>query len=208
VKKTLGTISSVADALGGLRSDSIVLGQGSGTSLRGSGNAGGGTEEGGVPFGSGTLDTGWGAGRGGGFGSGSGGPGARGLGGPGRGGPGSGEGEGTGDGEKKIAGGGAAKAGQGLTGEQIRRVVMSRYGAFNACYDLALAKDPTAKGGVTVSFSVSPGGSVASASVASSSLGNARVEGCMLRTFNRLKFPVADKATNATFPFVFKGGAK
>ena len=54
VAKTLGTISSVADALGGLRSDQIVLGRGSGTGLKGSGNAGGGTEEGGVPFGSGT----------------------------------------------------------------------------------------------------------------------------------------------------------
>jgi hypothetical protein len=205
VKKTLGTISSVADALGGLRSDSIVLGQGSGTGLRGNGAAGGGTEAGGVPFGSGTLDTGWGPGRGGGFGSGSGGPGGRGLGGHGKGGLGGGEGEGTGEGEKKVAGGGVAKAGQGLTPEQVRRVVMSRYGAFNACYDLALAKDPSAKGGVTVSFSISPGGSVASASIASSSLGNARVEGCMLRTFNRLKFPTADKATGSVFPFVFKG---
>jgi hypothetical protein len=204
VKKTLGTISSVADALGGLRSDSIVLGQGSGTGLRGAGNAGGGTEAGGVPFGSGTLETGWGPGRGGGFGSGSGGPGGRGLGGTGRGGPGGGEGEGTGDGEKKIAGGGAAKAGQGLSPEQIRRVVLSRQGAFQACYELALSKDPNAKGGVTVAFSVSPGGSVAGASIASSSLGNPRVEGCMLRQFNRLKFPVADKATNASFPFLFK----
>jgi hypothetical protein len=161
-----------------------------------------------VPFGSGTLDTGWGPGRGGGFGSGTGGPGGRGLGGHGKGGLGGGEGEGTGEGEKKIAGGGASKPGQGLTAEQIRRVVMSRYGAFSACYELALSKDPSAKGGVTVAFSVSPGGSVASANVASSSLGNARVEGCMLRTFNRLKFPVADKPTNASFPFVFKGGGK
>jgi hypothetical protein len=205
VKKTLGTISSVADALGGLRSDSIVLGQGSGTGLKGSGNAGGGTEAGGVPFGSGTLDTGWGPGRGGGFGSGSGGPGGRGLGGPGKGGLGGGEGEGTGDGEKKIAGGGASKPGQGLTPEQIRRVVLSRMGAFRACYEMGLSKDPDAKGGVTMSFAISPGGSVASASVASSSLGNARVEGCMLRTFNRLHFPVADKPTNSVWPFVFKG---
>ena len=204
VKKTLGTISSVADALGGLRSDSIVLGQGSGTGLRGAGPAGGGTEEGGVPFGAGTLDTGWGPGRGGGFGSGSGGPGGRGLGGPGKGGLGGGEGEGSGDGEKKIAGGGASRPGQGLTPEQIRRVVLSRQGAFQACYELALAKDPDAKGGVTIAFSVSPGGSVASASVATSSLGNPRVEGCMLRQFNRLKFPTADKATGASFPFMFK----
>jgi hypothetical protein len=204
VRKTLGTISSVADALGGLRSDSIVLGQGSGTGLRGGGNAGGGTEEGGVPFGSGTLDTGWGPGRGGGFGSGTGGPGGRGLGGTGRGGLGGGEGSGTGDGERKVAGKDAPKPGQGLSPAQVARVVMSRFGAFRACYELALAKDPTAKGGITVSFSISPGGSVASASITSSSLGNPRVEGCVLRQFNRLKFPVADKPTNAGYPFVFK----
>jgi hypothetical protein len=204
VKKTLGTISSVADALGGLRSDSIVLGQGSGTGLRGGGPGGGGTAEGGVPFGSGTLDTGWGAGKGGGFGSGTGGPGGRGLGGPGKGGLGGGEGTGTGDGERAVAGGGLAKTGQGLTPEQIRRVVGSRMGAFQACYEIALAKDPSAKGGVTVSFSVSPGGDVASAAIARSSLGNPRVEGCMLRTFNRLRFPTADKATNSVFPFIFK----
>lgn len=204
VRKTLGTISSVADALGGLRSDSIVLGQGSGTGLRGSGKAGGGTEAGGVPFGSGTLDTGWGPGRGAGFGSGTGGPGGRGLGGPGRGGLGSGEGSGTGDGERKVAGKDAPKPGQGLSPAQIQRVVMSRFGAFRACYELALAKDPSAKGGITVGFSISPGGSVASASVSSSSLGNPRVEGCVLRQFNRLKFPTADKGTNAAYPFVFK----
>jgi TonB family protein len=69
---------------------------------------------------------------------------------------------------------------------------------------MAQAKDPKLKGGVTVSFSITPGGSVASASVASSSLGNPRVEGCLLRTFNRLKFPVADKPTGSRFPFVFK----
>lgn len=203
VRKTLGTISSVADALGGLRSDSIVLGRGTGTSLRGAGPAGGGTEPGGVPFGSGTLDTGWGPGKSGGFGSGSGGPGARGLGGSGKGGPGAGDG--AGDGERKVAGGDAPKTGQGLTPAQIQRVVLSRYGAFQACFDIALAKDPNAHGGVTIAFSVSPGGSVASASVASSSLGNPRVEGCMLRTINRLKFPTADKATNANFPFKFQG---
>jgi hypothetical protein len=203
VRKTLGTISSVADALGGLRSDSIVLGQGSGTGLRGGGPGGGGTDPGGVPFGSGTLDTGWGPGRGGGFGSGSGGPGGRGLGGHGKGGPGGGEGQGEG-GERKVATAGGGKVGSGLTPEQIRRVVMSRHGAFRACFELALSKDPNAKGSVTVSFSVTPGGDVGGASVGSSTLGNPRVEGCMLRTFNRLRFPTADKATNASFPFVFK----
>lgn len=197
VKKTLGTISSVADALGGLRSDSIVLGQGSGTGLRGSGPGGGGTEPGGVPFGSGTLDTGWGSGKGGGFGAGTGGPGGRGLGGAGKGGPGGGDGTGA-SGERRVAGKDAPAAGQGLSPEQIRRIVYGRMGSFQACFDL----DPLAKGGLSISFGVSPDGSVSRASIASSSIKNPRIEGCMLRVFNRLKFPAADKPTNASFPFV------
>lgn len=214
VRKTLGTISSVADALGGLRSDQIVLGAGSGTGLKGSGKAGGGDAPGGVPFGSGTLDTGWGPGRGGGFGSGAGGPGGRGLGGNGKGGLGSGDGSGNGtgsgdgSGEHKVAGKGTAAAGQGLSAEQIRRVVMSRMGAFTACYEIASAHDPTLKGSVGVSFSVAPGGSVSSASITGSSLNNPRVEGCILRQFNRLQFPTADKASGASFPFVFRPGKK
>ncbi len=201
VKKTLGTISSVADALGGLRSDSIVLGQGSGTGLRGGGPGGGGTEEGGVPFGSGTLDTGWGPGKGGGFGAGTGGPGGRGLGGNGKGGLGGGDGSGAGDGERRVAGKDAPAAGQGLSPEQIRRIVFARMGSFQACFDL----DPAAKGGLNISFGISPDGSVSRASIGSSSIKNARIEGCMLRVFNRLKFPAADKSTNASFPFVQKG---
>jgi hypothetical protein len=210
VKKTLGTISSVADALGGLRSQDVVLGAGSGTGLRGTGPAGGGTAEGGVPFGSGTLDTGWGPGRGGGFGTGSGGPGARGLGGNGRGGLG-GNGEGTGSaggGERKVGAAQKGPSGQGLSPEQVRRVVMSRQGAFQACFEMASAHDPTLQGNVGISFSISPGGDVSAASVSGSSLKNPRVEGCMLRTFQRLHFPAADKPTNASFPFVFRAGKK
>lgn len=209
VKKTLGTISSVADALGGLRSDDVVLGAGSGTGLRGGGNAGGGTEEGGVPFGSGTLDTGWGPGRGGGFGSGSGGPGGRGAGGNGRGGLGGGEGAGNAaGGERKVAGAQKAAAGQGLTPAQVQRVVMSRMGAFQACFEMASAHDPTLKGNVGIAFSISPAGDVSAANVSGSSLKNPRVEGCMLRTFQRLHFPVADKPTNAAFPFAFRASKK
>lgn len=203
VKKTLGTISSVADALGGLKSSNIVLGQGSGFALRGGGPGGGGVGPDGVPFGSGTLDTGWGAGKGGGLGTGAGGPGGRGLGGNGRGGLGDGEGTGTG-GERKVAGKDAAKPGQGLSAAQIARVVMSRMGAFRACYEIGAARDPSLKGGVTVSFGISPGGSVTSVSVSNSSLSNPRVEGCISRQFGRLQFPTADKPTNAAFPFSFR----
>ncbi|MBX3125179.1 MAG: AgmX/PglI C-terminal domain-containing protein [Polyangiaceae bacterium] len=211
VRKTLGTISSVADALGGLRSDNIVLGQGSGTGLKGAGPGGGGTGEG-VPFGAGTLDTGWGPGRGGGYGSGRGGPGGAGQGGFGKGGKGGGEGsgagEGTGSGERKVVGKDAPKAGQGLSPSQISRVVMSRFGAFRACYESAAASDPSLQGSVGVSFSITPGGSVAAANIGGSSLSNPRVEGCIKRQFMRLSFPAADKGTNASWTFSFRPSKK
>ncbi len=209
VKKTLGTIDSVADALGGLRSDRIVLGRGAGTGLHGSGKGGGG-EGPGVPFGSGTLDTGWGPGHGGGYGAGNGGPGGEGAGGVGKGGRGGGKGAGDGSGtsEHKVTGKDAPKAGQGLSPGQIARVVNSRYGAFRACYEIAAARDPELKGSVSVSFSITPGGSVSSASVGGSSLHNPRAESCIVRQFQRLHFPAADKATGASWPLVFRPAKK
>jgi hypothetical protein len=209
VKKTLDTISSVADALGGLRSDNIVLGRGSGTGLKGSGPGGGGDSDG-VPFGSGTLDTGWGPGSGGGFGRGGGGPGGAGAGGTGKGGKGTGDGAGDGKGatEHKVVGKDAPRPGQGLTPQQISRVVMSRYGAFRACYESAAQRDPTLAGSVSVAWSIAPGGSVSSVSIGGSSLNNPRVEGCIKRQFQRLQFPSADKPTNASWPFIFKPSKK
>jgi hypothetical protein len=209
IQKTLGSISSVAEALGGLGSDKVVLGRGAGLGFKGGGDGGGGDSEG-VPFGAGTMDTGWGAGKGGGFGSGAGGPGGLGRGGNGRGGNGRSAGEGSGDGtgEHKVAGSDAPRPGQGLTPAQISRVVTSRMGAFRACYEAASAREPNLSGGVTVSFGVTPGGDTSSVHIQSSSLGNPRVEGCILRQFGRLHFPAADKATNASWPFIFRPGKK
>jgi hypothetical protein len=203
IQKTLGSISSVAEALGGLGSDKVVLGRGAGLGFRGAGPGGGGDSDG-VPFGSGTLETGWGPGRGGGFGAGAGGPGGKGRGGAGRG----GEGGGDGTSERKVGGGDAPRPGQGLTAAQIQRVVMSRFGAFRACYEAAAAREPNLSGGVTVSFGITPGGDVSASRIQSSSLSNPRVEGCITRLFARLHFPTADKPTNASFPFIFKPGKK
>src|SRR5208282_5590196 len=47
IKSTLQTINTVANALSGLNSANIVLGSGSGTSLKGGGAGGGGTGGGG-----------------------------------------------------------------------------------------------------------------------------------------------------------------
>jgi hypothetical protein len=194
VREALNTIGSVSEALGGLSSAGLVLGGGSGgVGLRSSG--GGGGQDGTALFGSGTLDTGFGSGAGV---TGNG----RGRAGSGSGTGGDGEGRG---GERRVAGAVQSAPGQGLSPDQISRVVRARSGAFRACYESAAARDPKLQGGITINFTVSPAGSV-TARIGNSSLGSARVESCVLRMFNRLKFPAADKATSANWPLVFRPG--
>ena len=82
---------------------------------------------------------------------------------------------------------------------------MSKVGAFQQCYESALVEDPELRGGVAVAFAIAPDGTVTSADVASTSLGNPTVESCMVKTCLALRFPTAEKPTNAVFPFAFKG---
>jgi hypothetical protein len=206
IKKTLAALPTITDALGGLNSNNVVLGAGPGTGLHGAGAGGGGTGAG-VMFGSGTMDTGWGPGNGGGFGSGAGGPGGRGSGGFGSGGNGNGQGggngNGTGPGEHGVQGGQPTATHGGLNAEQIRRVVIAHRGALQACYEIEAQKDPTLKGGVTVSWTIDSGGAVTSANLAGSTIHNGRVEGCVLRQVRAWHFPSSDGSSQATFPFSF-----
>jgi hypothetical protein len=201
IKKTLSEIRTVADALGGLNSANVVLGSGPGTGLHGSGAGGGGTGAG-VMFGSGSLNTGWGPGTGGGFGAGSGA--GAGHGGGFGGGNGTGTGTGSGPGEHGIQAVGAGVVTHGgLTAEQIHRVVVAHQGALRACYDVAIERDPTLKGGVTVAWTIDPTGAVTSANVASTTIHNPRVEGCVLRQVRTWHFPASDGTSLPTYPFMF-----
>ena len=210
IKRTLKTINTVSDALSGLNANNVQLGGGTGANLRGTG-AGGGGRSAGTMFGAGTLNTGWGAGSGGGFGAGSGGAGGAGSGGHGAGGHGghAGAGAGTGGGgpqEARVATGGTPAAHGGLSPEQVRRVVVAHEGALRACYESEAQRNPNLRGGLTVAWQIDPGGTVPSASVGSTSLDNARVEGCVVRQVRSWKFPTNDSATSVTYPFKFGVG--
>jgi hypothetical protein len=211
IRHTLKTIDSVASALSGLNSANIVLGSGSGASLKGMGSGGGGTGAG-VAFGSGTLNTGWGTGSGGGFGSGAGGPGGRGSGGSGLGGigGGTGTGNGTGGGTRErgvVFGNQALAASGGLSPEQVRRVVMAHQGALRACYESEAQRNPQLRGGVTMAWQIDATGGVTSASLAGTTLSNARVEGCVVRQVKAWHFPASDAPTTvAGYPFRFGVG--
>ncbi|MBX3230385.1 MAG: AgmX/PglI C-terminal domain-containing protein [Labilithrix sp.] len=207
IKSTLQQISSVSSVLQGLNQKDLVAGGGSGTGLKGSGPGGGGTGAG-TLFGGGNMDTGSGAGTGGGGGTGAGGPGGRGTGGNGAGGSSGGAGGGKAPGEAAVnVGAGSAAAKGGLSPERIKQVVMQHLGAVRACYETEAQRNPGLKGGVTVEWQIDPSGAVTRASVASTTLNNPRVEGCVVRQVQRWKFPASDSPTTvAGFPFKFGVG--
>lgn len=198
MRKTLDSISTVSAALAGINPRDVQMGGGTGAGLRGPGAGGGGN---GPTFGTGGVDTGFGANTGAGVGGG--GPGRPGAGGPGRGGAGGGPGA---PGERAVVATGAAAARGSLTSDQVRRVVLAHVGAVRACYETEAQKNPALKGGMSVQWTVAPDGSVMGASLAGSSLGNPRVEGCVVRQVQRWKFPAAEAQTSVTFPFKFGVG--
>jgi hypothetical protein len=182
---------SLDKMLGGLGAMQTVTGRGSGgLGLRGSGSSGGGTGQGNL-FGAGELGTGVGAGKGG-KGRGSTGPGA----------------EGPKAKEAKLSlDNGAAQVKGFLSKEQIDRVVRANQAAIKYCFEAEMQHQPKLEGAVHMNWRIDLAGKVASVRVAKSTLGNARVEGCMARQIKRWVFPKPDGGeVDVTYPFLLRGG--
>jgi len=184
---------NIADLLGGLGSSRTVMGRGSGgTGLRGTGSGGGGTGRG-TLYGAGRAGTGVGAGRGAGGGRGSGGPGARGR--PRQ--------------EVRVQMQTARPRVSGyLSPEQIMRVVRRNQAAVRYCYENELQRQPNLRGRIEIAWRIARNGTVSSARRASSTMGNARVEGCIVRQVRRWRFPQPDGGeVDVNFPFIFGTGS-
>ena len=73
-----------------------------------------------------------------------------------------------------------------------------------ACYDMALDSAPGLRGSVTASWHISAAGTVSRSSVASSTLGNGRVEGCVTRVIKGWVFKNPDAVeAEASWSFQF-----
>ena len=92
---------------------------------------------------------------------------------------------------------------QGLEPEQVQRVVLSRYGAFQACMGLTTKPDRGPEDKLAIAWEIAPDGSVVRSTLVGSTLGEPRVEGCMLRVVNLMKFPAAPGPTKVQFPFAY-----
>src|SRR5690606_32561969 len=95
----------------------------------------------------------------------------------------------------------------GLTPEQILKVVKTRQRAIQACYSRELQRSKGLGGTITVAWKIDSAGFVSRAKVRTTTMRNGRVEDCIVRQVNSMKFPSPKGGGSATvnFPFIFSG---
>ncbi len=94
----------------------------------------------------------------------------------------------------------------GLTKDQIAAVINKHIGEVIYCYEKGLQVRPDLSGRVGVKFNINAGGRVSTASVGSSSLNSAQVEGCIMNRLRSWPFPkpVGGVNVKVSYPFVLK----
>ncbi len=88
----------------------------------------------------------------------------------------------------------------------IQQVIQRHMNELRYCYQRELTQDPSLAGRVEVKFVVARDGTVSSASVASSTLGNQAVDSCIVGRFLRFRFPEprGGGIVVVRYPFVFQ----
>lgn len=94
---------------------------------------------------------------------------------------------------------------QGLTRDEIARVMRHVMGQYRYCFERALAADPNVAGKVVLAFSIGPDGLVRVANVAESTLDHSDVEACTVKVTARLRFPAprGGGQVMVSYPLVF-----
>lgn len=101
---------------------------------------------------------------------------------------------------------GAAKVGNFCSKSNINSVVRRGSSAVKYCYEKELQLNPTLSGKVVLNWTVNLQGSVIKSYVASSTMGNKKVESCMTRVVKRWRFePPKGGHCIISYPFTFKG---
>lgn len=92
-----------------------------------------------------------------------------------------------------------------LSKVEIARVIRSFWYQIRYCYEVQLRKNPKLSGKIVVRWTIATSGKVSSARVASTTMNNKRVEGCLVRRVMRWTFPKPKGGpVFISYPFIFK----
>jgi hypothetical protein len=92
-----------------------------------------------------------------------------------------------------------------LDKEIVRRIIRRHINEVKYCYDAELARQHDLAGRIAITFTIGANGTVPSALVESTTMNNARVEGCLVGAVRRWEFPKPQGGglVIATYPFTF-----
>jgi len=89
----------------------------------------------------------------------------------------------------------------------VAKTITGRSGAYRACYEMELARNPDMEGRIELRFTIEPDGSVSGSSVTDNTLGNKKVEACLVKQISGLKFAKPDGGVCVIrWPFKFQPG--
>ncbi len=96
-----------------------------------------------------------------------------------------------------------------LDKEIIRRIIRRHLNEVKFCYETELARNARLAGRVAVQFTISGGGEVIASVLQSSTMGNARVENCVVQAVRRWEFPrpTMGGLVIVSYPFNFQSGS-
>jgi len=101
---------------------------------------------------------------------------------------------------------GASDVDEGLTREQVGRVIHAHMNEIRYCYDSAVLRTPDVAGRMTVKFSINAPGDVQTAGVGASNVGDRRLHDCIVSRLKGWKFPKprGGVVVAVAYPFMFK----
>jgi hypothetical protein len=99
-----------------------------------------------------------------------------------------------------------ASVDQGLTREEVARVIHSHMNEIRYCYESGILRDPTLAGKLLVDFRINPLGEVPAAAISESSLADEGVRRCLLGKLRGWRFPQPRGGVQVavSYPFIFK----
>jgi outer membrane biosynthesis protein TonB len=101
---------------------------------------------------------------------------------------------------------GASEVDEGLTRDQVGRVIHSHMNEIRYCYESAVLRAPGIEGRMRVDFSIGAPGAVRTADVGSATVSDRRLHDCILGRLKQWKFPKPKGGVTVavSYPFMFK----
>ncbi len=101
---------------------------------------------------------------------------------------------------------GASTVEEGLSKEEVGKVIHAHLSEIRYCYESSMIRSPDLEGKLILDFAISTEGTVGSVRVKESSLGDPRLDDCVIRRLSKWKFPQPKGGVSVavSYPFIFK----